>query len=211
MSWIGAVVGAASSAAQAYGNYRFNYLSQYHNWKWQKEAMQNRHQWEVADLRKAGLNPILSANQGASTGGLNAGGSAAQMPDVASSAFQGLQMENVLKQQEANIFNTSTQSTKNQAEATTAVDLGNLYRTQQDIAKINAAKGLYEMDYLMRNPDVYDAIMKGKVGNSIPGLAAIGEDVVSGVSDSLRGVGKTISNAASDLLEKVRSNLRTPK
>lgn len=27
----------------------------------QREAMQNRHQWEVSDLRAAGLNPILSA------------------------------------------------------------------------------------------------------------------------------------------------------
>ena len=27
---------------------------------------QNRHQWEVEDLKKAGLNPILSANSGAS-------------------------------------------------------------------------------------------------------------------------------------------------
>lgn len=31
----------------------------------QRESLQNRHQWEVADLRKAGLNPILSANSGA--------------------------------------------------------------------------------------------------------------------------------------------------
>lgn len=31
----------------------------------QKESLQNRHTWEVADLRRAGLNPILSANSGA--------------------------------------------------------------------------------------------------------------------------------------------------
>jgi hypothetical protein len=28
---------------------------------WQRENYQNRHLWEVADLRRAGLNPILSA------------------------------------------------------------------------------------------------------------------------------------------------------
>lgn len=31
----------------------------------QRESQMNAHQWEVADLRKAGLNPILSANGGA--------------------------------------------------------------------------------------------------------------------------------------------------
>lgn len=33
--------------------------------QFQRESQQNAHQWEVADLRKAGLNPILSANAGA--------------------------------------------------------------------------------------------------------------------------------------------------
>lgn len=54
-------------------------LSAYFGWKHQKEAMQNRHQWEVNDLRKAGLNPILSA------GGFGAPGNAPQIvaPDLA--------------------------------------------------------------------------------------------------------------------------------
>ncbi len=37
-------------------------------WSRQKRMMQRRHQWEVRDLRKAGLNPILSAGAAPSIG-----------------------------------------------------------------------------------------------------------------------------------------------
>ena len=54
--WAEAIGGAANLGSSA--------LSAYFGWKHQKEVMQNRHQWEVADMRKAGLNPILSATGG---------------------------------------------------------------------------------------------------------------------------------------------------
>jgi hypothetical protein len=71
---IGGVVNFGSSA-----------LSAYVGWKHQKEAMQNRHQWEVEDLRKAGLNPILSA------GGSGASGNAPPIvaPDLAGAMKSG--------------------------------------------------------------------------------------------------------------------------
>jgi hypothetical protein len=78
-------------------------------WKRQQFAAQHAHQWEVADLKAAGLNPILSAT----------GGNGANLPSVAvaqnanseapniigmMSALQGIrnqeQQENVLKAQE---------------------------------------------------------------------------------------------------------------
>lgn len=70
--WAEAIGGAANLGSSA--------LSAYFGWKHQKEVMQNRHQWEVADMRKAGLNPILSA-----TGGSGAPGNAPTIvaPDLA--------------------------------------------------------------------------------------------------------------------------------
>lgn len=67
-------------------NFGSSALSAYFSWKHQKEAMQNRHQWEVADMRKAGLNPILSA-----TGGSGAAGNAPTIvaPDLAGAMKSG--------------------------------------------------------------------------------------------------------------------------
>lgn len=76
---IGGVANLGSSAASAY-----------FSWKHQKEVMQNRHQWEVADMRKAGLNPILSA-----TGGSGASGNAPMIvaPDLAGAMKSGAEAE----------------------------------------------------------------------------------------------------------------------
>lgn len=71
-------------------NFGSSALSAYFSWKHQKEAMQNRHQWEVGDMRKAGLNPILSA-----TGGSGAAGNAPTIvaPDLAGAMKSGAETE----------------------------------------------------------------------------------------------------------------------
>lgn len=80
--WAEAIGGAANLGSSA--------VSAYFSWKHQKEVMKNRHQWEVDDMRKAGLNPILSA-----TGGSGAGGNAPTIvaPDLAGAMKSGAEAE----------------------------------------------------------------------------------------------------------------------
>lgn len=64
---INSITGGTDAAKTSYG-YSSALAAQ--NAKYQKEFAQNAHQWEVKDLEKAGLNPILSAGgSGASASG----------------------------------------------------------------------------------------------------------------------------------------------
>lgn len=61
------------------------------NYALAQNQLYNQHQIEVADLRRAGLNPILSANAGNSTFGASSGG----VPGFAGGAVSGGSYENV--------------------------------------------------------------------------------------------------------------------
>lgn len=74
---LNSITGASHSAKQS-AKYS-GWLNAQNN-AYQKEAMQNAHQWEVEDLKKAGLNPVLSAGgTGASTGGVGGSGGSVGM------------------------------------------------------------------------------------------------------------------------------------
>lgn len=109
--WSAVAGGAASFGTSA--------LASYINWKHQKEVMKNRHQWEVEDLRKAGLNPILSS------GGQGALGNAPEIvaPDVAGAAAKGV--EAALGKSQAELMKAQTDqslSSARQAESQTALN-----------------------------------------------------------------------------------------
>ena len=110
--WAEAIGGAANLGSSA--------LAAYFGWKHQKEVMQNRHQWEVEDMRKAGLNPILSA-----TGGSGAPGNAPiiEAPDVSGAAAKAVEAS--LGRSQEDLIKAQTQqsvSSARQAESQTALN-----------------------------------------------------------------------------------------
>lgn len=82
------------------------------NNNYQKEFAQNAHQWETEDLKKAGLNPILSAggSGAAASGGGTAGTGSVGITDVANSA-------NAIMQTVSNIDLQEKQAENAQADA----------------------------------------------------------------------------------------------
>lgn len=69
------------------------------NYELAHDQLYKQHQIEVADLRAAGLNPILSANGGNSTFGASAGGSYENLGSAATSGYMAAQQAKNLQMQ----------------------------------------------------------------------------------------------------------------
>jgi hypothetical protein len=126
-SLLGTVAGAALGGA---GSYFAAKQAQ----RAQKEFYKNRHQWEVADLRKAGLNPILSATQGP--------GSA---PAVAQANIAGGIQSGLNSARQAKMINAELEAVESQADRDKSQALTNewIANNQQWQAHLNYLQGDY--------------------------------------------------------------------
>jgi gas vesicle protein len=84
-NWIGAAIGAVGGLMAANSTAKAARKNAKTANVFTTEQMQNRHQWEVNDLRKAGLNPMLSAGAAPSIGST----AMAQTPDFSQAISQG--------------------------------------------------------------------------------------------------------------------------
>lgn len=147
----GAIVGALASKGLDVGA---SALLQHNQANLESRFYRHRHQNEVRDLRAAGLNPVLSALNGAS-GGLNVGivgtGDTAQSAAALHNAYR---MEELLDAQ------TTTEYWKQQllSQQTTALDINNekgFETIDSDIQRINSA------NLLASQRNLYDASERG--------------------------------------------------
>ncbi|QAU04090.1 MAG: VP2 [Gokushovirus NL-1994] len=114
MSWLGKFAGSALGAVGGFLANRDQKRQFQMNYDLAKNQLYNQHQIEVADLRAAGLNPILSANGGNSTFGASSGGSYENVGASANSGYMAAQQAKNLEAQnaaiDANIVKTKAEA-----------------------------------------------------------------------------------------------------
>lgn len=75
-------MGAKSSATSAKKQMAFQMMQQMMQQSWEKQKMQHAHQWEMQDLKNAGLNPALTAMGGSGASGGSIGMGSGAMADT---------------------------------------------------------------------------------------------------------------------------------
>lgn len=114
MSWLGNFAGAALGAVGGIFANRQQSKQFAANYDLARNQLYRQHQIEVADLRAAGLNPILSANGGNSTFGASSGGSYENVGSAATSGYMAAQQAKNLDAQnkaiDANIIKTRAEA-----------------------------------------------------------------------------------------------------
>lgn len=134
LAFIGSVIGAVAGLASAKATNKANERAAETANAFTKEQLQNRHQWEVADLRAAGLNPILSAMGTPSIGGSAQASTVNPMDSIASGSGSAIQAMRIREE----IKNMKETNKKLSAETNLSHELANSAKEDQKLKRTTA-------------------------------------------------------------------------
>lgn len=182
---IGAGIGAASSLFGAAKQNEAAEEAASAQMAHQIAMYQNRYQWQMEDMRKAGLNPILAYRQGAPGGGagasytpVNVGAAGVQGAASAMQSYQASRQADLLKAQEG----------KADAEKAVAVETAKQVRDQNALTKLNVASAAAEHDRARHEQAFWNTeagrkiAEMGAINKAVPGLGIAGAIAKAGIS-----------------------------
>lgn len=161
--------------------------------EYQTKVMQNSHQWEVEDLRNAGLNPILSAGgSGASTGGA----SSSQSVGISSPARMNFDEIGAINSAVSMLNGLATndqikaQTDKIKADENASTELAKQLSASAEQMRANTAVVQKQLDFWNKHPEYYQVGQGSKaypnygLGGLFGGIDAVLNRVINSLSNS---------------------------
>lgn len=183
MPVLAAIAGAAVTGA-------FSYTSAQQQMDYQSDMSGTAHQREVADLKAAGLNPILSAKYGGASTPQGAGFQIPDISQVLNSAQAIKNMKKDIEVKDADIYQKTTAGLLNDMQYVVARNLADLHKQQEHKTFFEGMKTYYDAQTSEKNALVSNMVYEFYRDN--PWAVGIKEGIPT--ASSAAGIAKTFTD-----------------